>query len=54
VIDFDFVWRFFAARAVPNLPNAHRKAHFLSSHGLGSWRTISPLCQPLPWQLSDS
>src|ERR1022692_3276327 len=54
VIDFDFVCGFFAARAVPNLPHAHRKANFLSSHGLGSWRTISPLCQPLPGQLSDS
>jgi hypothetical protein len=54
VIDFEFVWRFFAARPVPNWPNARRKADFLSSHGLGSWRTMSPLRQPLPGQLSNS
>jgi transposase len=54
VIDFDFVWCFFAAEAMPNSPDGHRKTNFLSSHGLGSWRTISPLRQPLQWQLSDS
>src|SRR5580693_9417995 len=54
VIDFDFVWVFFAARPVPNWPNARRKADILSNHGLDSWRTISPLRQPLPGQLSDS
>jgi hypothetical protein len=54
VIDFDFDSHFFAARPVPNWPNARRKADFLSSHGLDSWRTISPLRQPLPRKLSNS
>ena len=58
VIDFEFDWRFFAARAVPDCSNARRKTDFLSScllyTSLLGYNLPRDVWENLPLDLTDT